>query len=735
MSRSTEGKEEQRYEEDFEEETASAVSRNTVQQRFATANDSSSHGQSGEEERKVPALDLENKLSISMPRPQTPDNSNLASHRPSDQAANDSHSPSDRTAYSYHAEDRLNLESNRESPARSQDIPPYSESRHDYTLAERQSPNGRRQSPTTQQRLHQRVQDQMCYEVSSWTVTEVCDWVEEVGLGQYRRRFLHHCIDGNLLLRLTGHELKEDLGIGPLGHRDGLLQAICDLQHHFQQRASRGQGHMPRVASRHSHIGRHRHGQSLAWNGHISSGNIPEARPGTAPVGRPQTAGPEVGVKVTQWRDHLARDLERALARAERRRMAAGAAAHTCELAEDAMRLKTKTENVCAQQRQTDPLSTQRRAERDLAFLRQQLGLGNEVTPEAACEQVLEAEAERGQEEGASKDVLKPRQIEAVRRLPLQRRISRVAGILRTQQFMQRYHADLNTRDARMHELESRWLKLLNPSLDTEAREVHDFEGGKRHFETCGWPLSDFHSSSTTALGADDKLDALIARSQALKAAQERAELLHKSVDPNWSLHLRHDGLDELQAARIQEGLRRAQERACSPKHSRRPKTAPSMPVTPGRAIEEPALRPGGAHDPRNPLEWTIDMLAACSSADLDRLISLKGSKKCIAMQRTLTSRRFINFTREDLEKRRVKYEEAMRALQPQHKQLSKAQIDAFFERLIVDSESRGRKRQELVKQAHEKEITKMLEAQQALAATLHEHATAKRPKARTART
>ena len=60
---------------------------------------------------------------------------------------------------------------------------------------------------------------------------------------------------------------------------------------------------------------------------------------------------------------------------------------------------------------------------------------------------------------------------------------------------------------------------------------------------------------------------------------------------------------------------------------------------------------------------------------------------------RTLTSRRFINFTREDLEKRRVKYEEAMRALQPQHKQLSKAQIDAFFERLIVDSESRGRKR------------------------------------------
>ncbi len=69
------------------------------------------------------------------------------------------------------------------------------------------------QSPTTQQRLHQRVQAQMTYEVGSWSVTEVCDWVEEIGLGQYRRRFLHHCIDGNLLLRLTGHELKVGLSI------------------------------------------------------------------------------------------------------------------------------------------------------------------------------------------------------------------------------------------------------------------------------------------------------------------------------------------------------------------------------------------------------------------------------------------------------------------------------------------------------------------------------------------
>ncbi len=43
-----------------------------------------------------------NKLSISMTRPQTPDNSNLPSHRPSDHAAHDSCTPSERTAYSHH---------------------------------------------------------------------------------------------------------------------------------------------------------------------------------------------------------------------------------------------------------------------------------------------------------------------------------------------------------------------------------------------------------------------------------------------------------------------------------------------------------------------------------------------------------------------------------------------------------------------------------------------------------
>ncbi len=78
---------------------------------------------------------------------------------------------------------------------------------------------------------------------------------------------------------------------------------------------------MPRMNVQHSLGGsHHRHAQSVAWDSHISGGSIPAMRPGTAPAGRPQSGAPEV-VKVAKWHDLLSRDLERALARAERRRL------------------------------------------------------------------------------------------------------------------------------------------------------------------------------------------------------------------------------------------------------------------------------------------------------------------------------------------------------------------------------------------------------------------------------
>jgi hypothetical protein len=40
--------------------------------------------------------------------------------------------------------------------------------------------------------------------------------VEGIGLPQYRKKFMHHCISGRLLLRLNDELLKKEMGIGPL---------------------------------------------------------------------------------------------------------------------------------------------------------------------------------------------------------------------------------------------------------------------------------------------------------------------------------------------------------------------------------------------------------------------------------------------------------------------------------------------------------------------------------------
>ena len=59
-----------------------------------------------------------------------------------------------------------------------------------------------------QERLEEGVRRQMGVPVERWGVREVCAWAECIGLGQYRKRFLHHCIGGSLLLGLTEHNLK-----------------------------------------------------------------------------------------------------------------------------------------------------------------------------------------------------------------------------------------------------------------------------------------------------------------------------------------------------------------------------------------------------------------------------------------------------------------------------------------------------------------------------------------------
>ena len=51
----------------------------------------------------------------------------------------------------------------------------------------------------------------------------------EPGLGQYETVFRDNEIDASILSSLTAEDLKE-LGVGPLGHRRRLLDAIAGLR-------------------------------------------------------------------------------------------------------------------------------------------------------------------------------------------------------------------------------------------------------------------------------------------------------------------------------------------------------------------------------------------------------------------------------------------------------------------------------------------------------------------------
>ena len=60
---------------------------------------------------------------------------------------------------------------------------------------------------------------------------------------------------------------------------------------------------------------------------------------------------------------------------------------------------------------------------------------------------------------------------------------------------------------------------------------------------------------------------------------------------------------------------------------------------------------------------------------------------------RAINSQRFIEFTREDLQRREEKHAKALKALEPQRKLLSKEDADKFFDRLINDAEKRKQSR------------------------------------------
>ena len=66
--------------------------------------------------------------------------------------------------------------------------------------------------------------------IHKWSTSDIVQWLDSAGLGQFSEAFVKHAIDGECLLSLSQSDLKEDMGIQALGHRHRILRAIKHLR-------------------------------------------------------------------------------------------------------------------------------------------------------------------------------------------------------------------------------------------------------------------------------------------------------------------------------------------------------------------------------------------------------------------------------------------------------------------------------------------------------------------------
>src|SRR5262244_4236876 len=79
-------------------------------------------------------------------------------------------------------------------------------------------------------KMRWRTREGQCGASCTWDATmEMASWLRSLGLERYEAAFRENEIDDTILPRLTAEDLKE-LGVGPVGHRRKLLDAIADLR-------------------------------------------------------------------------------------------------------------------------------------------------------------------------------------------------------------------------------------------------------------------------------------------------------------------------------------------------------------------------------------------------------------------------------------------------------------------------------------------------------------------------
>lgn len=80
---------------------------------------------------------------------------------------------------------------------------------------------------------------------AQWDVLQVCDWVDFVGLSQFRRNFAASGVSGRVLVKLTREQLRDDLGIKDTPYQDEVLHQVEHLLQLFDSSGRRTNRDMP----------------------------------------------------------------------------------------------------------------------------------------------------------------------------------------------------------------------------------------------------------------------------------------------------------------------------------------------------------------------------------------------------------------------------------------------------------------------------------------------------------
>eukprot|EP00304_Pavlova_gyrans_P007899 CAMPEP_0206052434 /NCGR_PEP_ID=MMETSP1466-20131121/33760_1 /ASSEMBLY_ACC=CAM_ASM_001126 /TAXON_ID=44452 /ORGANISM="Pavlova gyrans, Strain CCMP608" /LENGTH=352 /DNA_ID=CAMNT_0053427589 /DNA_START=22 /DNA_END=1080 /DNA_ORIENTATION=+ len=78
-------------------------------------------------------------------------------------------------------------------------------------------------------------------EVAAWSASDVANWLEEKGMGKYKKAFANHEVDGLTLPDISEEDLKTDLAMGEIGLRKRYRTELCKLDKAFCQRDREGE--------------------------------------------------------------------------------------------------------------------------------------------------------------------------------------------------------------------------------------------------------------------------------------------------------------------------------------------------------------------------------------------------------------------------------------------------------------------------------------------------------------